>query len=197
MPRALDPVIADKIKEFGLDPKDSKNVVWDCHGTWVIYHRALEQIAAKAGITFNQPQVLEANGASKSVALCVAGTLGDKTEWSVGEAAPSNCKNSYPYAMAEKRAKDRVILKLIGLHGAAYSEEEADDFRPTNDTDGISAFDVMEEVISTTENVAELATFMTRLKDTVAKFPQKQQEELRKVYTFKKRALETFNEAAE
>jgi hypothetical protein len=31
--------------------------------------------------------------------------------------------------MAEKRAKDRVILKLIGLHGLAYSEEEADDFK--------------------------------------------------------------------
>ena len=31
--------------------------------------------------------------------------------------------------MAEKRAKDRVILKLVGLHGYAYSEEEADDFK--------------------------------------------------------------------
>ena len=31
--------------------------------------------------------------------------------------------------MAEKRAKDRVILKLVGLHGHVYSEEEADDFK--------------------------------------------------------------------
>ena len=31
--------------------------------------------------------------------------------------------------MAEKRAKDRVILKLIGLSGDVYSEEEADDFK--------------------------------------------------------------------
>ena len=30
--------------------------------------------------------------------------------------------------MAEKRAKDRVILKLVGLHGDVYSEDEADDF---------------------------------------------------------------------
>ena len=28
--------------------------------------------------------------------------------------------------MAEKRAKDRVILKLIGCTGLLYSEEEAD-----------------------------------------------------------------------
>jgi transcription initiation factor IIF auxiliary subunit len=33
--------------------------------------------------------------------------------------------------MAEKRAKDRVILKLVGLHGDVYSEEEADDFKDT------------------------------------------------------------------
>ncbi len=32
--------------------------------------------------------------------------------------------------MAEKRAKDRVILKLAGIHGLVYSEEEADDFKP-------------------------------------------------------------------
>jgi hypothetical protein len=31
--------------------------------------------------------------------------------------------------MAEKRAKDRVILKLVGLHGLLSSEEEADAFK--------------------------------------------------------------------
>jgi len=38
--------------------------------------------------------------------------------------------------MAEKRAKDRVILKLLGFAGEVYSEEEADDFKdqkPSND----------------------------------------------------------------
>ena len=60
--------------------------------------------------------------------LCT-GRMGDKSEWSIGEAAPYNNKNSYPFAMAEKRAKDRVILKLVGLHGDVYSEDEADDFR--------------------------------------------------------------------
>ena len=53
----------------------------------------------------------------------------------MGEASPKNNKNAYPWAMAEKRAKDRVILKLIGLHGLVYSEQEADEFkseRPDN-----------------------------------------------------------------
>mgnify|MGYP003654039403 FL=1 len=31
--------------------------------------------------------------------------------------------------MAEKRAKDRVILKLVGLHGDVYAEDEADSFK--------------------------------------------------------------------
>ena len=37
--------------------------------------------------------------------------------------------------MAEKRAKDRVILKLAGIHGDAYSEEEADDFKESEESE--------------------------------------------------------------
>lgn len=125
MPRKLDPLISEVLKEDGFDA----SAVWDCHGTWVVYHRVLEQIAAKRGIEFNQPYVVEANGKEKIAAVCVTGQLGERVEWSIGEAAPYNNKNAYPYAMAEKRAKDRVILKLIGLHGLAYSEDEVDEFK--------------------------------------------------------------------
>ncbi len=126
MAKALDPAIAKVFKEMDMDPKDA---VWDCHGTWVAYHRALEKVASLKGIVFERPAIIEAKGESGVAAMCVFGTMGDKTEWSVGEAAPGNNKNAYPWAMAEKRAKDRVILKLIGLHGEVYSEEEADDFK--------------------------------------------------------------------
>ena len=34
--------------------------------------------------------------------------------------------------MAEKRAKDRVILKLLGVAGFVYSEAEADNFEKSN-----------------------------------------------------------------
>ena len=44
-----------------------------------------------------------------------------------GEASPKNCRVAYPYAMAEKRAVDRAVLKLVGLHGFVYSEDEMDD----------------------------------------------------------------------
>ena len=119
------PVI-DVLKEIGETAKTS---TWDCHGTRVILHKALEKIAAKKGITFDAPVHLVTDPANKQVAIQVTGRLGDMEAWSIGEVAPNNCKNAYPFAMAEKRAKDRVILKLAGLHGYVYSEDEAEEFK--------------------------------------------------------------------
>lgn len=131
MAKKLDPKIADILKAYDFGAE----ACWDCHGTWVVYHKVLEQIAAKAGVTYDQPAFVEADGQNKIATIWVQGHLNDKTEWSMGEAAPGNNKNAYPWAMAEKRAKDRVILKLIGLHGFVYSEEEADDFKASRPED--------------------------------------------------------------
>ena len=122
--------IPDNVKkvfqEMGIKP-DHDNL-WDCHGTMVIKHKTLEKLAAFKGIKFDKPEFIEVSIKNKEVAMLVTGHLGDKSEWSVGESAPYNCKNNYPFAMGEKRAKDRVILKLVGLHGDVYSGDEADDF---------------------------------------------------------------------
>ena len=128
--------LPDHVKEIADKHNIPGNAFWDCHGTWVCKHHALEKAAALAGVKWQAPQVLEAD-ASKSVAILATGSIGDFTEWSIGEAAPKNNKNAYPWAMAEKRAKDRVILKLLGFAGEVYSEEEADKFKeqkPSNDT---------------------------------------------------------------
>lgn len=97
-------------------------------GKYVVKHYALERVAAHMNITFDPPVMIESNVDGKGAVVCVTGQLGDKTEWSIGEAAPYNNQMNYPYAMAEKRAKDRVILKLLNVHGEVYSQEEADDF---------------------------------------------------------------------
>jgi len=128
------PVI-DVLKEIGETAKTS---TWDCHGTRVILHKALEKIAAHKGIVFDTPVHLVTDPANKQVAIQVTGRLGEMEAWSIGEVSPSNCKNAYPFAIAEKRAKDRVILKLVGLHGYVYSEDEAEDFKdskPSEDND--------------------------------------------------------------
>ena len=120
------------LKQLGHTPQSA---TWDCHGTPVVLHKVLEQVAAAQGITFDTPTMIEADADKKKVVMLVSGRLGDAVEWSVGEAVPYNNKNSYPYAMAEKRAKDRVILKLIGVAGFVYSEAEADDIQATRPSD--------------------------------------------------------------
>lgn len=127
MAKKLDPTLVEILTKYGEDVKEA---LWDCHGVWVAYHKAIERIAAKAGVAFEMPQIIEANTAAKTATIAVRGTMGERSEWSFGEASPANNKNAYPFAMAEKRAKDRVVLKLIGLHGLVYSEEESDDFKP-------------------------------------------------------------------
>lgn len=123
--KTLPPRLLEVLKEANLTPEEA---TWDCHGTPVILHKACEKIAAVYNIAFDAPMMIEGDCKSKHAVMCVTGHWGDKTEWSIGEAAPYNNKNTYPYAMAEKRAKDRVILKLVGLHGDAYSQAEADEF---------------------------------------------------------------------
>jgi hypothetical protein len=106
--------------------------VWSVQASRVVKHKALERLAAAIGIIYTSPQILRAE--KDEAVILVTGTIGDKSEWSIGEACinvnykVSGKQAAYVYAMAEKRAKDRVILKLAGLHGV-YSEDEADDFK--------------------------------------------------------------------
>ena len=117
--------VTNALKEIGLKSEDC---LWDCHGTWVLKHYACERLAAHNGITWNDPELIENDSDAGKVVIKLWGYLGDKSEFTFGEATPKNSKNAYPYAMAEKRAKDRIILKLIGFHGVVYSEDEAEDF---------------------------------------------------------------------
>jgi hypothetical protein len=61
------------------------------------------------------------------------GKKGDKVIQTFGESSPKNNSNAYPVAMAEKRAKSRIVLMLAGFyeHGI-FSEDEADDFASSN-----------------------------------------------------------------
>jgi hypothetical protein len=113
--------------------KVDSDEIWEVHGTtWVVKHKALERVAAEVGIIWEKPELKVCDMAQGFVAVLIAGRLGERVEYSFGEASPKNNKNSYPIAMAEKRSKDRVILKLLAAHGDIYSEEEADDFKRQN-----------------------------------------------------------------
>lgn len=122
--------VKDILAKYG-EPVEGN--VWSTQGQTVILHKALERIAAQAQVVFDPPVVLRAE--RDEAVLLVTGRMGDRAEWSIGEALVnvnyriSGRQAAYVYAMAEKRGKDRVILKLVKLHGFAYSEDEADDFR--------------------------------------------------------------------
>jgi hypothetical protein len=125
-----DKKIAEVLAKFG-EPMAGN--VWRVQGTAVIYHKALERIAAQAKIQFDAPTIVRAE--RDEAVILVTGRMSERVEWSIGEALigvnyrVSGKQSAYVYAMAEKRAKDRVILKLIELHGLVYSEEEADEFK--------------------------------------------------------------------
>lgn len=167
MPRQLDPRIAEILRTYGEDPNDQKGVIWDCHGTWVVYHRALERVAARANISFDAPTILRAER-DEAVILCTA-RMDERVDWDIGEALinvnykVSGKQAAYVYAMALKRGRDRLILKLTGLHGLTYSEEESDDFKPGRQQSDVGDPDKasLEFIASCKRRIADAADMAT------------------------------------
>ena len=133
--KKLDAHIKKAFTDLGFTDAEIIEGCWDLTRNgktvaWLATHKFLERVAGKAGIYFSMPTVL--NCVADEVAVCVEGVdKNGNTSWSIGEASSKNNKNEYRWAMAEKRAKDRVILKLLGIAGYMYSEEEADEFKET------------------------------------------------------------------
>ena len=116
---------------------DNDKDFWSCHGNWILKHDGCEKIANKENIVFDVPS--GNMDVSPNVALLISGRMcileDDGTEievkeaWSLGEACARNTKMPYWWAMAEKRGKDRVVLKLINAYEQGiYSSTEADEW---------------------------------------------------------------------
>jgi hypothetical protein len=101
-------------------------------GSWILTHDACQKIANKANIQFGAPTVFRDD--NSNVAFVGDAKRGNTVAWSTGEAGPKNCRMAYPFAMAEKRLKDRLTLKLINAYEyGIYSEVEADSFKKGSD----------------------------------------------------------------
>ena len=140
MAKQLDKRVTDILKDLGFTGKEC---LWDCHGTWVMYHRYIEIAGAKKKVNINQSEEIETNSKEGIVCIKCYASLKDMKVITYGEASPKNSRNAYPYAMAEKRAIDRAILKLIGLHGFIYSEDELDVKQTSNAKVGASDDEVL------------------------------------------------------
>lgn len=173
------------MEAHGIDADE----VWEVRpGTYAVKHTALERVAAEKKIAFDSPLMLEFHAADKIAVLCVTGKMGDRSEWSIGEAAPYNNKNGYPFAMAEKRAKDRVILKLLNAHGTLYSDAEADDFAQANGNgkpttlpkkDAKEIYSKMQREVGSCQSREQLKTWMAGNKDRIQILPSDWQDILR------------------
>ena len=124
----IEPRVKKILAQYDLNPE---HALWSLtrgnKTTMVMLHKYCELVGAKAGVIIDDLVEVETNSAS-GIAVVKCYAHNDKMKViTYGEASPKNSKVAYPYAMAEKRAVDRAILKLVGLHGFVYSEDEIDD----------------------------------------------------------------------
>jgi hypothetical protein len=179
-----------------------RDSIWEVQGTPVVKHKDVERLGAVLGIKWTKPDILRAE--RDEAVILVMGEANGKTEWSIGEAliakdgeVGGNYKvkgkmAAYPYAMAEKRAKDRVILKLADLHGDAYSSEEADDFSEreqrqgggnksaSNDNNDVDPSKLLQDIkadIDKTKSVKDLTDLMNAkdMKDDLKKLSKEEE----------------------
>ena len=100
------------------------------HKFYTIITRAgIDKIQAQAGINisyqlrYNSPDL-------KNIIIQAFASDGDNEIQTFGESSPANTTNSYPVAMAEKRAMSRAVLKLTGFYElGVMGEDEADEFK--------------------------------------------------------------------
>ena len=149
MAKPLDKRVTAILKGLGLTKEES---LWDCHGTWVMYHRYIEIAGVKKKISIDDLSEIETNSEKGIVVIKCKASLDKMKVITYGEASPKNTRNAYPYAMAEKRAIDRAILKLIGLHGFIYSEDELDVKQTSNTKVRSSDNEVLEKFQSEIKN---------------------------------------------
>ena len=120
----IDPIVKEILEELKFNPSEC---LWEKHGATCMKHRYIEIAGQEKGVVIESLDEVEKNSAEGVVAIKCTASLSKAKVITYGEATPKNNKNGYPYAMAEKRAIDRAILKLIGIHGFVYSDDEVDD----------------------------------------------------------------------
>jgi hypothetical protein len=122
---------AQKFRELAAKYNLTKDDFWKApQGFVVITRSGVERIQAKVIETYdiNLEACREFTNVEKSC-YCVRAEARHKENGqyivTFGESSPANTKNSYPVAMAEKRALARIVLKVSDLYKLnIYSEDE-------------------------------------------------------------------------
>ena len=62
--------VLDLLAEVGLSTHQAG---WDCHGTWVMYHKAAEKLAGYKKVKFDKPEIIHQDVGQKEVVMLVTG----------------------------------------------------------------------------------------------------------------------------
>lgn len=117
--------VRDLLKKHNL----TKDDVWFMKQAkkWAVKHKAMEKIQVREKMVIVDLEIVFVDlTLNACVVKCTAVNSKGIKVITFGECTPKNNHNAYPVAMAEKRALDRAILKLAGIHGDFYSEDEMD-----------------------------------------------------------------------
>ena len=112
--------------------KDMSGDFWSIGNNYIIFHDALTKIAKQEGIVFHKPdvEILYNDNIFYGVAMMGEAELDGYKIWTTADSTKDNTMAKYYFYMAEKRLRDRQVLKLLDLYEyGLYSDVEADDFK--------------------------------------------------------------------
>ena len=114
------------------DKKDMTGDVWCIGNNFILKHDALTKIAKNEGVVFHKPEVhiIYNDKQFFGVAMYGEAELDGYKIWTTADSTTQNTMAKYYFNMAEKRLRDRQVLKLLDLYEyGLYSDVEADDFK--------------------------------------------------------------------
>ena len=132
---------------YNLQPEDFWQLRRGGKTITIITHNACEKIAEMVNIVIQEPQWLS-RGKNGVWAVQVMGWKRLQPEhkiWTTGESSPDNCKTDYPVAIAEKRAKDRLILKLVNASEYGVLSESEMEGLERSETDKLDLLRELEQ----------------------------------------------------
>ena len=130
------------IKDLAKKHNFKKDVDYWQHkqsGQWILKHNSIEKIANSESIKIQKIESLYQSETSCRFLITMGKWIDDQCVDIVttsGEADGKNCKMAYISCMAEKRGRDRAILKLLNAYEyGIYSDSETfvDDFDSKKD----------------------------------------------------------------
>ena len=122
-----DQLINDFKNKYQLSGEDFWQLKVGGRQQWIIKHNAMERVALAEKMQWQLEVLSFAPDVVVKATVYHPGT-GNQME-SLGEASAKTTKQSFLYAMAEKRAVDRCVLKLLNAHAYLYTDADADEFK--------------------------------------------------------------------